>query len=337
METKTPGTLVIQPRSGIGDMVWVISHIRAIAREVESGPIYLLTKSKAQAKTWLYNEPSIGAIEYLDKGQNVISKGLSLKSQNFKSAWIFHDSASYTVVSFLAGIPQRIGLGGSSLQNVLLTNGGLSSDQLDLHYIEQIDALLSQQGLRVRLEDQLLSIDPQASDYIQTTYGHLKKHWIMMGVGASEDAKMWPADHFIKTALLMHEITPATFFICGSASESSRIHYIVNELRQNNLEAIAINQLSISQTMALLSKADLFIGNDSGLMNVSACVGTPSIGLFGATPPLNYSPYIYAVQPSNPLLHGHEGMNAISPEQIIAYSTQMKFLNTLGQDTLATV
>ena len=35
----------------------------------------------------------------------------------------------------------------------------------------------------------------------------------------------------------------------------------------------------------------LFIGNDSGLMHMSAAVGTPTIGLFGPSREENYGPY----------------------------------------------
>ena len=82
-------TLVIQPRSGIGDMIWHLSYIRALARDVADGPIHLLTKSKTSAKTWLHNEPSIAQIDYLDRRQ-LITTALKLRRYDFKQAWILH-------------------------------------------------------------------------------------------------------------------------------------------------------------------------------------------------------------------------------------------------------
>jgi heptosyltransferase-3 len=42
---------------------------------------------------------------------------------------------------------------------------------------------------------------------------------------------------------------------------------------------------------AALTKADLFIGNDSGLMHMAAAVGIPTLGLFGPSPYQTYAPY----------------------------------------------
>ena len=40
---------------------------------------------------------------------------------------------------------------------------------------------------------------------------------------------------------------------------------------------------NITQTHAFMKKSDLFLGNDSGLMHLSAASGIPTIGLFGPT------------------------------------------------------
>ncbi len=42
---------------------------------------------------------------------------------------------------------------------------------------------------------------------------------------------------------------------------------------------------------ACLEKADLYIGNDSGLMHMAAASGSPTVGLFGPSRPENYAPY----------------------------------------------
>lgn len=42
-----------------------------------------------------------------------------------------------------------------------------------------------------------------------------------------------------------------------------------------------VGQGDILAAAAALQRADLFVGNDSGLMHVSAAVGTPTLGLFG--------------------------------------------------------
>ncbi|MBM3571816.1 MAG: glycosyltransferase family 9 protein [Alphaproteobacteria bacterium] len=42
---------------------------------------------------------------------------------------------------------------------------------------------------------------------------------------------------------------------------------------------------------ACLRRAAMFIGNDSGLMHLAAAMGTPTLGLFGPSPPDQYAPW----------------------------------------------
>ncbi len=48
---------------------------------------------------------------------------------------------------------------------------------------------------------------------------------------------------------------------------------------------------SLSTVTALLEQVTLFIGNDTGLMHMAAAVGTPTLGLFGPSPAIQYAPY----------------------------------------------
>ena len=41
---------------------------------------------------------------------------------------------------------------------------------------------------------------------------------------------------------------------------------------------------------ALLKRSTLFVGNDTGAMHIAAAVGTPVVGLFGPSNPLEWGP-----------------------------------------------
>ncbi|MDE2515599.1 MAG: glycosyltransferase family 9 protein, partial [Rhodospirillales bacterium] len=51
-----------------------------------------------------------------------------------------------------------------------------------------------------------------------------------------------------------------------------------------------VGRLSLPQAAACLSRARLFVGNDSGLMHLAAAAGTPTLGLFGPTNAAEYAP-----------------------------------------------
>ena len=46
-----------------------------------------------------------------------------------------------------------------------------------------------------------------------------------------------------------------------------------------------------TETAAFLKKCKVFVGNDSGLMHMSAALGVPTLGLFGPSMPEHYGPW----------------------------------------------
>jgi len=99
-------------------------------------------------------------------------------------------------------------------------------------------------------------------------------------------AKRYP--HWQKVHDLVIEAIPkATFFVLGTVKDGLITGDNVVDMRE---------RLSILNTAGLLRRADLFIGNDSGLAHISAAQGTKALIVFGPTnivknlPPQNAYP-----------------------------------------------
>ena len=58
-----------------------------------------------------------------------------------------------------------------------------------------------------------------------------------------------------------------------------------------------VGRLSLPEIAAFLSRATLFVGNDSGLMHLAAAAGAPTLGLFGPTNAAEYAPPAGAPRP----------------------------------------
>jgi len=52
-----------------------------------------------------------------------------------------------------------------------------------------------------------------------------------------------------------------------------------------------VGRLDLLTAAAVLRRAALFVGNDTGLMHMAAAVGTPTLGLFGPSPAAQYAPW----------------------------------------------
>src|SRR6202008_394623 len=52
-----------------------------------------------------------------------------------------------------------------------------------------------------------------------------------------------------------------------------------------------VGRIDLLTAAAVLRRCALFVGNDTGLMHIAAASGTPTLGLFGASPVEQYAPW----------------------------------------------
>ena len=122
----------------------------------------------------------------------------------------------------------------------------------------------------------------------------------VLGIGATANwlPKIWPAENF---AALAERLTAPSAVLAGA-----RIAVFggpdERELAKPLLEALPPERVidlvgdprglrGLAVTAACLAKCTLFVGNDSGLMHLAAAADTPTVGLFGPSPPARYGPW----------------------------------------------
>ena len=73
-----------------------------------------------------------------------------------------------------------------------------------------------------------------------------------------------------------------------------------------------VGSLALPDVAAVLARCALFVGNDSGLMHLSAAAGTPTLGLFGPSRVQEYAPAgrrtATAIAPTSPDLDSMPGL-----------------------------
>ena len=104
-------------------------------------------------------------------------------------------------------------------------------------------------------------------------------------------------------------IGAGTFFFIGGDDYTQRAQTLIAKGKLR--EAINACSLSLVEAVALLHHADLFVGTDSGPMNLAVAVATPAFALFGVNPVLGYSKFIHPLTPPGGPAPG--GMQRISP------------------------
>lgn len=116
---------------------------------------------------------------------------------------------------------------------------------------------------------------------------------LALGATANWHAKQWPAERFCALAQILcaQDLPPETAIaVLGAPHERASITPLLTGLPQNRLIDLTVG-LDLPVLAALIARAVLFIGNDSGLMHLAAAVGCPTLGLFGPTRAQAYAPW----------------------------------------------
>lgn len=117
--------------------------------------------------------------------------------------------------------------------------------------------------------------------------------WLVLGPTANWHRKVWPAERFAELALSLTApdgaLPGAGIAILGGPGDQERSMAtpVLTALPQ---ALDLVGKLDLPEVAAVLARAAIFIGNDSGLMHLAAAAGAPTLGLFGPTPSDEYGP-----------------------------------------------
>jgi ADP-heptose:LPS heptosyltransferase len=119
---------------------------------------------------------------------------------------------------------------------------------------------------------------------------------LVLGAGANFIGKRWPPECFASVAARLAKpdgvLAGARIILLGGAEDAPITSGIVERLGFHDIAACDLaGRLDLPACAALLERATLFIGNDSGLMHIAAAAGAPTLGLFGPSDERVYGPW----------------------------------------------
>jgi heptosyltransferase-2 len=218
--------------------------------------------------------------------------GMALRDGQYDQAIVLPNSWKSALVPFFAKIPVRTGYVGESRYGLL--NDARKLDKMTLPLMVERFAQLAEapcNDIERPLPSPMLQVsDKQRSEALAKFGLTLEKPVAVFCPGAEYGpAKRWPAHYYAELAQHLRTQGYAVWLI-GSPKDKEVADKIValgNEPCRN-----LCGQTDISEAIALLSRADLVVSNDSGLMHIAAALDRPMLAIFGSsspqfTPPLS--------------------------------------------------
>lgn len=160
------------------------------------------------------------------------------------------------------------------------------------HAVEK-NLLFSQKiGCPVRDEDFFLATngeDAQRADQFLSKSGvTTAMRFVYVNPCARWQSKFWLAERWSALCDRLMEAGIAVV-LGGSPNERAYVERIVAGMKY--LGVIAAGELSLTGAVALVKRASVYVGLDTGPMHMAAMVGTPVVALFGPTHPERVGPY----------------------------------------------
>jgi heptosyltransferase-2 len=112
-----------------------------------------------------------------------------------------------------------------------------------------------------------------------------------VGSGGYALVRRWLPGRFAQVADELALFYGASIVLMGSAAETELAQQVQSQMRQN--ATVLTGRTTLYEAGAFLEKCTLFIGNDGGLMNLAAIVGTPTLAIFGPTNAIAWQPFGY--------------------------------------------
>lgn len=110
---------------------------------------------------------------------------------------------------------------------------------------------------------------------------------VIIHPGSGSAAKCWHVDNFYMLAEQLCDKETGVVFLLGPVEMERFKLKIIDTL---GTIAPVLCELSIPETFQVISCSNCFIGNDSGITQMAAASGIPTIACFGPTDPVQYGP-----------------------------------------------
>jgi heptosyltransferase-2 len=318
--------LVVQPLPGIGDMVWHLPHIRALARHA-GGPVTLVTKPRSRAAEMFAAEDTVREIIWLDRNPKSASGmhdgplGLwrlirRLRAGRFDAAVLLHHSASLAFATFAAGIPLRQGYGVGVQCWFLNRPPILTRTIMSQRQFQRATQFLQAAGIAMPETEPRLPVAPAAREIIRVRLADVPRPMIAIGIGSSEPSRQWGATRLAALARALLRAGWPSVALLGGSDDAGLLHEIQATLSDDAPRVLPALGWHLAETAALLEQSAFYVGNDTGVMNMAAAVGIRTYALFGTTPPIHHSRQIVPIV--SPEGGPNDGMARVSLEAVLA-------------------
>ncbi|HET7841759.1 MAG TPA: lipopolysaccharide heptosyltransferase I [Terriglobia bacterium] len=299
MSESKPRFLVIR-LSSIGDIVHALPAVAALGDAFPGAEIHWLVEKRHA--DLLKGNPYVHRVIKLDTLgwrhelispwtlEQIAGAGMALREERFDAAIDFQGLVKTAFLASISKSARRIGFSEYWLREPLA--GIFYTDRVSPHgrghVIEMNLSLVEHLGVprlpSAEWEFPLPKSDADDS-YVERQLATLgARDFVILNPGGGWKSKCWAPENFSELIQRLEREIPEFMLLTGSPQEETLIDGI---LRRAGSSRAAYFPSTILQLIALIRRARLFVGGDTGPLHLAEAAGVPVVAIFSASEPVN--------------------------------------------------
>jgi lipopolysaccharide heptosyltransferase II len=207
-----------------------------------------------------------------------------LRGYHFDAVFILRRSLSRTLLTFIAGIPVRVGFGKGFIGR-LLTQSVNDEGCDDIHRSEVYLRVIETFGVRVSDRSCCLEVKRPVLERVAALL-RLKgvqedERIVVLNTGGNWDLKQWPRACFAELAARLRRELGFKIVLSGGPADLERVREIATASGVDPV--ILAGETDLKELAALFRRSYAVISADSGPLHVANAVGANVVALFGPT------------------------------------------------------
>ncbi len=290
--TRAPNPVLIVPYVWIGDFVRCHSVVKLLRAQAPDRPVDIVSSTLCAPLADYMPGIRKAIVADLPRGWIGVAQQRqlagTLRAEHYGQALVMSRKWKAALAPWLAGIPLRTGFAGEARFGLI--NDTRWGERKLPRMIDQMGALALPNGASLPDEWPLPELKVSARDVDawcnRRGLSDDDPPIVTLSPGAVGAGKAWPHGHYAELARALVK-DGASVWILGGPSEKPLAKKIV-EVAGNRVRDLTGNDLR--DAILALAAADVSVTNDSGLMHVSAAIGTPMVAIFGPTSSWHWKP-----------------------------------------------
>ena len=217
----------------------------------------------------------------------------TLQRRAFDAAIVFttytQSALPAAMLALLAHIPLRLAHARENPYDLLTDWTPEPEPELVRHEVERQLALVGRVGFTiddVRLRFALQTADVERAALRLTAAGiDVGRPYVVVHPGATAESRRYPAERFGSAVRLIGERVPLPVVFTGGDDEADLVARARAHAGDSVRTVSLAGELSLGELAAVIGRAALLIGNNSGPAHVAAALGTPVVDLYALTNP----------------------------------------------------